>query len=121
MGNKVLTFSCYNLEKEDSECQKRATWLLNYINDTPMQDPSVIRKICISLAIYYDRVKETDLAISCIQRAYPLLKGTVSEYRGTVLMNRLCGTNYETPSPAHNNSYYKTLEFEPWLTYISHY
>lgn len=119
--NKVLTFSCYNLEKEDNECQKRATWLLNYINDTPVQDPSVIRKICISLAIYYDRVKETDLAISCIQRAYPLLKGTVSEYRGTVLMNRLCGTNYEIPSPAHNNSYYKTLEFEPWLTYISHY
>lgn len=119
--NKVLTFSCHNLQKKDSECEKRAEWLLNYINDTPVQDPTVIRKICISLAIYYDRVKKSELAISCIQRAYPLLKGTVSEYRGTVLMNQLCGTNYEIPWLPHNSIYYKTLEFEPWLTYISHY
>lgn len=119
--NKVLTFSCYNLQKEENECQKRAAWLLNYINDTPIQDPSIIRKISICLAIYYERVKETDLAISCIQRAYPLLKGTISEYRGTLLMNRLCGTTYEVPVPEYNTNYYKNLEFEPWLTYISHY
>lgn len=119
--NKVLTFSCYNLQKNDNECKKHAEWLLNYINNTPVQDPAVIRKICISLAIYYDRVKKTELAMSCIKRAYPLLKGTVSEYRGTSLMNRLCGTNYEITWPPHNSIYYKTLEFEPWLTYISHY
>lgn len=119
--NKVLTFSCYNLQKEDSECNKRAQWLLNYISDTLIQDPAIIRKICINLAIYYNRVKQSELAKSCIQRAYSLLKGTVSEYRGTVLMNRLCGTNYEIPCPPHNSIYYKTLEFEPWLTYISHY
>lgn len=119
--NKVLTFSCYNLQKEDSECKKRAEWLLNYINDTPIQDPAIIRKICISLAIYYDRAKESELAISCIKRAFPLLKGTVSEYRGTTLMNRLCGTDYKTPCPPHDSIYYKTMEFEPWLTYISHY
>lgn len=119
--NKVLTFSCYNLQKNDNECEKRAGWLLNYINDTPVQDPTIIRKICISLAIYYDRVKESELAISCIQRAYPLLKGTVSEYRGTVLINQLCGTDYVIPCPPHNSIYYKTLECEPWLTYISHY
>lgn len=119
--NKVLTFSCHNLQNEDSECEKRAEWLLNYINDAPVQDPTIIRKICITLAIYYDRVKKSELAISCIQRAYPLLKGTVSEYRGTVLTNQLCGTNYEIPWLPHNSIYYKTLEFEPWLTYISHY
>lgn len=119
--NKVLTFSCYNLLKEDYECAKRAEWLLKYINDTSIQDPAIIRKICISLAIYYDRVKKSELAISCIQRAFPLLKGTVSEYRGTSLMNQLSGTDYEIPCPPHNSIYYKTLEFEPWLTYISHY
>lgn len=119
--NKTLTFSCYNIQKEDNECKKRAEWLLNYINDTYIQDPAIIRKICINLAIYYNRVKEYELAKSCIQRAYPLLKGTVSEYRGTSLMNRLCGTNYKIPCPPHNSVYYNTLEFEPWLTYISHY
>lgn len=119
--NKVLTFSCYNLQEEDNECKKRSEWLLNYINDTLIQDPAVIRKICISLAIYYNRVKKSELAVSCIQRAYPLLKGTVSEYRGTILMNRLCGTDYEIPCPPHNSIYYKTIEYEPWLTYISHY
>lgn len=119
--NKTLAFSCYNIQKEDDECKKRAEWLLNYINETLISDPAIIRKICINLAIYFHRIEESELAISCIQRAYPLLKGTVSEYRGTVLMNRLCGTSYEIPCPPHNSSYYYTLEFEPWLTYISHY
>lgn len=119
--NKVLTFSCYNLQKEDNECRKRADWLLNYINDTLIQDPTVIRKICISLAIYYNRVGDFELAKFCIQKAYPLLKRTVSEYRGTTLMNQLCGTDYEIPCAPHDSIYYKTLEFEPWLTYISHY
>lgn len=121
IANKVLTFSCYNLQKEDNECKKRADWLLNYINDNPIQDPTIIRKIYISLAIYYDRIENSELAMSCIQKAYPLVKGTVSEYRGTLLMNRLCKTDYEIPQPPHNSTYYETLEFEPWLTYISHY
>lgn len=119
--NKVLTLSCYNLLKEDDECKRRAEWLLNYVTDESIQDPAIIRKTCISLSVYYDRINKAELAISCIQRAYPLLKGTISEYRGTLLMNRLCGTHYDIPNPPHDSMYYKTLEFEPWLTYISHY
>ena len=119
--NKVLTFVCYNLQGEDNECKKRAEWLLNYITGSVIQDPAIIRKICINLAIYYDRIEEYKLAKYCIQRAYPLLKGTISEYRGIALMNQMCGTKYEIPNPPHNSIYYKTLEFEPWFTYITHY
>ncbi len=119
--HKVLKFSCYNLQKDDKECKKLSEWLLNYINENHIQDPSITRKISISLAIYYERIGNSELAISCIQKAFPLLKGTVSEYRGITLMNQLCGTDYDVPNPPHNSIYYKTLEFEPWLTYISHY
>ena len=59
-------------------------------------------------------------AKNCLSKGLPYFKGTISEYRGYKLDNKLNSTKHSMENALKGNDYYTTLKFEPWIITLSH-
>lgn len=72
--------------------------------------------MCISHLYYGEEI----LARACLKRCLKYITGTISEYRGCQLNNKLNEKKLDYSKAMQSNIYYKKLEFEPWIITLSH-
>ena len=117
---KVHMMTCYRELKNEKNCRKYAKKLEDYLFYQKIYDYNIIRKLSINLCITHMYYEEIILAKTCLAKGLPYFKGTISEYRGCSLDNRINCTCHTMEHALKKNDYYTTLKFEPWIITLSH-
>lgn len=100
--------------------EKYANKLFEFVFNNEIQDYNTIRKILLNLSIYFYNTNNMEKAQKCIEFVYKYIKNSYSEYRGTIFYNKIMKDNKSLESLTYTSEFFKILDFEPWLTTLSH-
>ena len=117
---KVHLMTCYRILGEEVICRQYMYQLEDYLEKKQIFDTNIIRKLSINLCISHLYYGEEILARACLKRCLKYITGTISEYRGCQLNNKLNEKKLDYSKAMQSNIYYKKLEFEPWIITLSH-
>lgn len=84
-----------------------------------INDPVILRKVYLNLAINYDKLHWEKQAKKCAQQAYTYSTGTSSEYRATNIYNKYSDKKIQGYAVSQTQ-YCKGSYFDHWLTIFSH-
>lgn len=117
---KVHLMTCYRILSKETQCRKYMSQLKKYMEDHNITDLNIIRKLSINLCISHLYYGEIIQAKECLEKCLKYIPGTISEYRGCVLNNKLSEKNMDHSEALQSNPYYTRLDFEPWIITLSH-
>lgn len=117
---KLHMMTCYRELKDEKNCRKYMQKLEDYLFHHKISDYNIVRKLSINLCITYLYYDEFISANSCLSIGLPYFSGTISEYRGYKLDNKLNNISHSLEHAMKSNDYYTTLKFEPWIITLSH-
>lgn len=110
---------CYQQIGQNNESYNIATSLLNRLEFGKINDPVILRKVYLNLAINFDKLQMENHAKKCAERAYTFSVNTSSEYRASKIYAKYGGTPTKDLSTLHNQ-YCTKYYFDHWLTIFSH-
>ena len=116
---KTHLMLCYEQIGEKERSFKIANELLNKIEIGNINDPVVLRKVYLNLAINFDRLEYPQLAKNCAKKAYNFCIDSSSEYRAS----KIYAKYWETPVKdlsGLKNQYCTKCYFDHWITIFSH-
>lgn len=119
---KTMLMQCYSLSQRE-EAEQLFCELSTWVDQHPNEDPAIIRKICMNLAIYEKQNKMYSTANAYINKINDSIENTSSEYRALKLKKELqkIDVDFENKQYIFNKSkYFNLLEFEPWFITLSH-
>ena len=110
---------CYQQIGQNEKSYEIAESLFNKLETVKINDPVILRKVYLNLAINYDKLEYPQYARICAQRAYPVCIGSSSEYRASQILKKYGG------SPKNElrdlkEQYCTKFYFDHWLTIFSH-
>lgn len=117
INTNMLT--CYRMLGNLQEGNKIANYLYDLLISDVIIDSTIIRKIGINTALFFEYIGTYGKAQQCIEIAYPYVHKTSSENRMDIIRNRICyETRIDTKLPFCD--YYSICTFEPWGLTLSH-
>ncbi|ANY69998.1 hypothetical protein BBD42_28475 [Paenibacillus sp. BIHB 4019] len=112
---------CYSQEKEYEKAGTEIDKLYEIIKSGNVIDSTIIRKICINLAIINKQLGKIDLAKECIEMGYAYAQNTSTAYRANQLIKELsphfAGINTTSET---GGTYCLEAIFEPWFITFTH-
>lgn len=116
--NTHLMLCCEQIgEKEES--YKIAEILFDKLESGKIEDPVILRKVYLNLAINYDRLQLEQRAKTCIEKAYAFSLNSSSEYRASKIYSKYFGPISRDLSEI-KDQYRTKYYFDHWLTIFSH-
>lgn len=116
---KTHLMLCYEQTGEKENSFKLANELLGKVENGNINDPVILRKVYLNLAINFDRLESPQLSKLCIEKAYNLCIDSSSEYRASKLYKKYCGIPIRDLSKL-KDQYCTKCYFDHWLTIFSH-
>lgn len=110
---------CYEQIGETEASIKIAEQLYTTMESGKINDPVILRKVYLNLAINYDKLHWEKQAKKCAQQAYTYSTGTSSEYRATNIYNKYSDKKIQGYAVSQTQ-YCKGSYFDHWLTIFSH-
>lgn len=110
---------CYEQIGEKDESYAIANMLLQKMNNKKIEDPVILRKVYLNLAINYDKLSYKSHAKACAEKAYMYSRGSSSEYRATKIYSKYF-EQADINLPVLKEPYYTKHYFDHWLTIFSH-
>lgn len=110
---------CYERTGAREKSLQLAEILFKKLENGNINDPVILRKVYLNLAINYDKLQLNDEAQICAQKAYHYCLNTSSEYRASLIYAKYGGQlpeNWEAPE----DPYYTRCYFDHWITIFSH-
>lgn len=110
---------CYEQIGSKDDSEQVAEKLFNKLEGGKINDPVILRKVYLNLAINYDKLQINDRAKTCAEKAYKYCIGTASEYRASKIYSKYGGQPLDNWKNI-KNPYYTKCYFDHWLTIFSH-
>lgn len=110
---------CYEQIGKNNESYKIAKCLLDKLESGKINDPVILRKVYLNLAINFDKLQIESYAKECAEKAYVFSTNTSSEYRAAKIYEKYGGRPTKDLSTLQNQ-YCTKYYFDHWLTIFSH-
>lgn len=110
---------CYEQIGKNNESYKIAKCLLDKLESSKINDPVILRKVYLNLAINFDKLQIESYAKECAEKAYVFSTNTSSEYRAAKIYEKYGGRPTKDLSTLQNQ-YCTKYYFDHWLTIFSH-
>lgn len=110
---------CYEQIGKNNESYKIAKCLLDKLESGKINDPVILRKVYLNLAINFDKLQIESYAKECAEKAYVFSTNTSSEYRAAKIYEKYGGRQTKDLSTLQNQ-YCTKYYFDHWLTIFSH-
>ena len=110
---------CYEQIGKNNESYKIAKCLLDKLESGKINDPVILRKVYLNLAINFDKLQIESYAKECAEKAYVFSTNTSSEYRAAKIYEKYGGRPTKDLSTLQNQ-YCTRYYFDHWLTIFSH-
>lgn len=95
------------------EAEKYFDFLVDYIDNPKIQDPIILRKVLLNLAVACKELGKKIQYEAYIEKAKKYISDTSSEWRYFAIQG-----NAKTPTPA--NKYFNFCKFDPWFLVYAH-
>ena len=110
---------CYERTGAKAESLQLAETLFNNLKKNNINDPVILRKVYLNLAINYDKLQQKNEAKECAQKAYSYCVNTSSEYRASAIYAKYGGHPMNSMKSL-TDPYCTKCYFDHWLTIFSH-
>lgn len=95
---------CYEQIGKNNESYKIAKCLLDKLESGKINDPVILRKVYLNLAINFDKLQIESYAKECAEKAYVFSTNTSSEYRAAKIYEKYGGRPTKDLSTLQNGS-----------------
>ena len=122
LTSTTMLMQCYHLLKKQEEYNYYKKKLEKEFEKEQYDDPAIVRKIYMNLAICEHRDGNDFCARKCMKKIEKIIPNTSSEYRADKLCQELFSIE-EQPEKKYifsRSEYFNNLNFEPWFITLSH-
>lgn len=110
---------CFERVGEKDESLQLSKKLVKMLTKNNINDPVILRKVYLNLAINYDKLQLEDDAREYAQKAYKYCINTSSEYRASMIYKKYGGQPQKNCEKI-KVPYYIKCYFDHWITIFSH-
>lgn len=119
---KTQLMMCYCMQKKYNACKKIMKELDNFVVKNKIDDPTILRKIYVNIAIAYYSMGERYTAHDYVSKYYSYCINTSTWYRAYKIMKEIDVTLKNPLDSCLDTEilYWSKTPFEPWLVTFSH-
>lgn len=110
---------CYEQIGETENSFKLSNALFDKVKNKKINDPVILRKVYLNLAINYDKLNCVQFAKICAEKAYKYSIDSSSEYRASLIYSKYGGSPINDFSKI-KDPYLTKSYFDHWITIFSH-